>query len=49
MEKRQARGKEDGVSPCWGRVKDNRIEIVKTSVIILTKMTIKWCSLFYFK
>lgn len=34
MEKRQARGKEDGVGPCWGRVKDNSIDIVKTSVII---------------
>lgn len=34
MEKRQARGKEDGVGPCWGRVKDNSIDIVKTSLII---------------
>lgn len=34
MEKRQARGKEDGVGPCWGRAKDNSIDIVKTSVII---------------
>ena len=32
--KRQARRKEDGVSPCWGRVKDNSIKIVKKSVII---------------
>lgn len=32
--KRQAKRKEDGVSPCWGRVKDKSIEIVKKSVII---------------